>query len=193
MKNQLFAYFSLTVQCLFKCADCKVARHATIRYTCNDAAVIEVENCAVIADIATCEKQVREVGQPFLIHRLGSKLLSEQICKMHMLCSRVIFGWFSLYDGAQPEFLVHVLMNGYGRKIDALPLQIDSHSAITVNTTMRMVEGLNLMENPLLFRLLLCPPMFSVVVISVRINVQPSQQPSNAKEFSIFVDESICL
>ena len=98
-----------------------------------------------------------------------------------------------MYDGAQPEFLVHVLMNGYGRKIDALPLQIDSHSAITVNTTMRMVEGLNLMENPLLFRLLLCPPMFSVVVISIRINSKTPQQPPDAEQIPMFIDESICL
>lgn len=193
MKNQFFAYFSLTVQRLFKCANGKIARHAAIRYACNHTAIVEVQNCTVIADIASCEKQISEVGQPYLMDPFGGKISPEQVLKVRMLCPAVVFGWFSLHDGTQPEFLVHVLMNCPGRKIYTCARQIGSHSAIAVNTIMFIVDHQNLIENLLLFRLPLCPPTFSVVVISVRINVQPSQQPPNTKQLAVLVDAPICL
>lgn len=67
VQYQLPAYVPLAVQCLFECTDCKITRHAAIRYTCNHTAVMQVEDRTVISDIVAYEKQIGEIGQPFLM------------------------------------------------------------------------------------------------------------------------------
>lgn len=56
MKNQTVASLSLTAECFAKRSDCQVARHTTIRQTCNNTAIVQIDDCTVISDIASLEK-----------------------------------------------------------------------------------------------------------------------------------------
>ena len=183
MQDQIPAYRPLAVQSLFKRTDRKITRYVAIRYTCNYAVVMQVENRAIISDIATHEKQIGEIGQPFLIDCFCRKILTEQqILKMCMLCTSLIFRRFSVHNRAQAEFLVHVLMSGNSRKIDAFAHQIDTHPAILCNPFMCVVDGLNLLLYVVFLRLLRCISLFSVIVIGIRINIETPKQPTNTEQ-----------
>ena len=54
-------------------------------------------------------------------------------------------------------------------------------------------DSLNLTQDVLFSDIFFCPPVFSVVVISIRINSKTPQQPPDAEQIPMFIDESICL
>lgn len=194
MQDQIPAYRPLAVQSLFKRTDRKITRHVAIRYTCNYAAVMQVENRAIISDIATHEKQIGEIGQPFLIDCFCRKILTEQqILKMCMLCTSLIFRRFSVHNRAQAEFLVSCTHERQQQKDRCLCHQIDTHPAIPCNPFMCVVDGLKLLLYVAFLRLLRCISLFSVIVIGIRINIETPKQPTNTEQLLIFVDESICL
>lgn len=56
MKNQTFDSLSLTAECFAKRSDCQVTRHTPIRQTCDNAAVMQINNRTVISDIASMEQ-----------------------------------------------------------------------------------------------------------------------------------------
>ena len=56
MKDQIFDSLSLTAECFVKRSDCQVTRHTPIRQTCDNAAVMQINNRTVISDIASMEK-----------------------------------------------------------------------------------------------------------------------------------------
>ena len=117
----------------------------------------------------------------------------EQILKFLMLCTALISRGFSPYNGAQSQFHIHILMNREGRKFDAIACQINPHPAISGNAVGFMIYGLNLMQDILFSGNFFCPSVLSVVIISIWINFQMSQQPPNTKQIPIFVYEPIGL
>lgn len=110
-----------------------------------------------------------------------------------MLRAPLISRSFSSHNGAQPQFRIHILMNCEGRKIDALAYQINPPPAIFDNAVGFMIYGLNLMQDIPFLGDRFCASVLSVIVISIRINFQTSQQPPDAEQIPMFIDESICL
>ena len=110
-----------------------------------------------------------------------------------MLRTALISRSFSPHNGAQPQFRIHILMNREGGKFDAIARQINPHPAISGNAVGFMIYGLDLMQDISFSGSFFCPSVLSVVVISIRINFQTSQQPPNTKQIPIFVYEPIGL
>ena len=110
-----------------------------------------------------------------------------------MLRATLISRSFSSHNGAQLQFRIHILMNREGRKIDALACQINPHPAISDNAVGFMIYGLNLMQDIPFSGDRFCSSVLSVIVISILINFQTSQQPPDAEQIPLFVYESICL
>jgi len=84
-------------------------------------------------------------------------------------------------------------MYGCGAVSIALTRQIDRHTPVTVNSIVLMVDLVNLCLDFLFMGIITRLPVFPVVIISVRIDVQPVQQPADAEFFLVFVNESISL
>ena len=77
--------------------------------------------------------------------------------------------------------------------MNALARQMNLHPAISGNAVSFMIYGLNLMQDILFSDNFFCPSVLSVVIISIWINFQTSQQPPNTKQIPIFVYEPIGL
>ena len=84
-------------------------------------------------------------------------------------------------------------MNRKSGKMNALARQMNLHPAIAGNAVGFMIYGLNLMQDILFSDNFFCPSVLSVVIISIWINFQTSQQPPNTKQIPIFVYEPIGL
>lgn len=134
-----------------------------------------------------------EICCPFLIDLCCRKILLEQILKLLMLYAALISRSFLPHNRAQSQFCVHVLMNRQSRKLNAFACQINLHPAVPGNAIGFMVYGLNLTQDVLFSGIFFCPPVFSAVVISIWINSKTPQQPPNAEQIPMFIDESICL
>jgi hypothetical protein len=69
--------------------------------------------------------------------------------------------------------------------------QISCHAAVTVHTVMAVVDILNLLPNLCFLGIIIRFPVFPVVVISIRADTQPLQQPAGAIFLMVLVNESI--
>ena len=105
----------------------------------------------------------------------------------------LIIRLFGTNDGAKSQFYIHVFMDGQRAVVIAPAGQIDGHAPIPIHAVVLMVDFLNLCFDFLFVGIVICLPMFPVVVVCVRINVQPVQKPANAEFTMVLVDESISL
>ena len=105
------------------------------------------------------------------------------------LCPR----FFRTDDGTQAHLRVHVFMDGTGTVAVSLALQIGRHAAIAVNTVVPVV---NLSDLPIDFcflGIITCLPMFPVVIVGIRADPQPPQQPAGTEFFMRLVDKPVSL
>ena len=82
-------------------------------------------------------------------------------------------------------------MNSQGTQIDALTLQVCPHLPVAVNASMFMVYELYLFQYLLLPGLTGGLPVLSIVIICIRIDIHPPQEPSGAEFIVVFVDKSV--
>ena len=71
--------------------------------------------------------------------------------------------------------------------------QIDPHTAIAVNAVVAVVYFFNLPLNFCFLGTVIRLPVFSVVIVGIRTDSQPAQQPPNAEFFMMLVDKSVSL
>ena len=154
-----------------------------IRYTRNGAAVIEIKNTTVITYLPIFQEQVGEICTPFLICPLSSEILSQLILKYLVWLPMYIFWFFRTYNRIQPHLLIHILMDGYRTVMEAFASQINGHASVSVHSIVLVVNLSDL-------RLYLG---FLSIVVSIRANIQPTQQPAKPKIFLIFFDKPISL
>ena len=81
--------------------------------------------------------------------------------------------WFYLWlfgadDGTQPHLCVHVFMDGRHAVAVSCPLQIYSHAAVAVHSIMAVIDAANLFLNLYFLGIIICLPMFSVVIVGIR-------------------------
>ena len=86
----------------------------------------------------------------------------------------LIIRFLRAYDGAQSQFFVHIFMNRCRAKTISYPFKINSHAPIAIHTIMIMIDFRDLFLYfgflGIVFRL----PVLPVVVISIRIDFQPT-------------------
>ena len=105
----------------------------------------------------------------------------------------LIIRLFGTNDGAKSQFYIHVFMDGQRAVVIAPAGQIDGHTPISIHAVVLMVDFLNLCFDFLFLGIVICLPVFPVVVVCVRINIQPVQKLANAEFTMMLVDESISL
>ena len=164
-----------------------------VRYACGHASVIEVTNGAVVTHFPVLQKQVREIGTPFLIWPVCMKILFQPVLEHFVGLGRLRPRLFGADDGAQSQLLVHIFMYG-GSAVTVSPaLQVNRHAAVTVNTIMAVVYLFYLFFNFCFFGVIFRFSLLPVVIVGIRTDFQPPQQPANAEFLMVLLDKSISL
>ena len=128
-----------------------------------------------------------------MIDLIRNKILLELIFKHFMRLPTLVVQFFRTNHRIKLQFLIHILMNGCGTVMNPSTSKINRHRPITVNTMMFVVNCFDLGENFHFLSTISSLPVFPVVVISIRANGKPAQQPTNPKFSMILLDESISL
>ena len=84
-------------------------------------------------------------------------------------------------------------MNSCSAVVVASTFQIDCHPAVAVYTVMTVVNFLYLHLNFRFVGIVICLSVFPVVIVGIRTNFQPSQQPANAEFLVILLNKPISL
>ena len=84
-------------------------------------------------------------------------------------------------------------MDGCGAVAVSLASQVDRHAAITVNTVVPVVNLIDLLLDLCFFCVIIRLPVFPVVIVGVRADPQPPQQPADAKFYMMLIDEPVSL
>ena len=89
--------------------------------------------------------------------------------------------------------LIHVFVNGRSTVAMSRSFQICSHTAVAVFSIMAVVNVADLLLNLRFLGIIICLPVFSVVIVSIRPELQPPQEPANAEFLLMIVHKSISL
>ena len=84
-------------------------------------------------------------------------------------------------------------MNGDRTVMEAFACQINGHASVSVHTIVLVVNLPDLRLYPGFLGIVIRLPVFPVVIVSIRANIQPTQQPAKPKIFVIFFDKPISL
>ena len=84
-------------------------------------------------------------------------------------------------------------MDGRGAVTISPAFQIDSHAAVTVYPVMAMVDLPDLFQHFRFMGMVSRLPMFSVVVVGIGTDRQPTEQPAGAEFVVILLNEPISL
>lgn len=174
-------------------ADCKIAGDAPVCYAGHHAAVMEAYDGAVIADIPVFQEQICEICAPFLVGLLSSEVLFQLVFKYFVGLPRLC-AWFpGADDRAQAQLLVHIFMDSRAAVAVPSAFQISRHAAVTVHTIMAVVDIPDLLLNLCFLRIIIRLPVSPVVIISIRADPQPLQQPADSGFLMVLVREPISL
>ena len=151
-----------------------------VRYTGYHAPVIEVYDGAIVPDIPTFQEQVCEIRAPFLVRPLRMEVLPEPVLQYFMRLAWLYPRFFRADAGMQAHLRVHIFMDGSGTVTISFALQIDRHAAIAINTVVPVVDLINLPLDFCFLGIITCLPVFPVVIVGIRADPQPPQQPAGA-------------
>jgi len=101
--------------------------------------------------------------------------------------------FFRADDGMQPHLSVHIFMDGSGAVAVSFTLQIDRHGTVAVNTVVPVVDFIYLPLNFCFLGVIIRLPVFPVVIVGIRTDPQPSQQPAGAEFFVVLVNKLVSL
>ena len=154
-------------------ADCKIAGDAPVRNAGHHAAVMEVYDGAVIADIPVFQEQICEIRAPFLVDFLSSKVLFQLVFK-YFVGLPGLRAWFpGADDRVQAQLLVHIFMDSRAAAAVTSAFQISRHAAVTVHAIMAVVDIPDLLLNLRFLGIIIRLPVFPVVIIGIRADPQP--------------------
>ena len=146
-----------------------------------------------IAYFMICKEQICEIRAPFSIDFICCEILLLLIIEYLMRFSMLISRLLETDNRAETRFCVHIFMNsGITVKI-TFTLQIDFHTPVAVNSIVRMIYFLNLCLDFGFKGIIICLPVFPIVVIRIGAYTQPSKQPANTKFIMILFNELISL
>ena len=84
-------------------------------------------------------------------------------------------------------------MDGDRTVMEAFACQINGHASVSVYTIVLVVNLSDLSLYLGFLSIVIRLPVFPVVIVSIRANIQPTQQPAKPKIFLIFFDKPISL
>ena len=96
-------------------------------------------------------------------------------------------------DGIQTQFPVHIFMDCCLAVAVPLALQIGSHTAVPVYSIVAVVDFFYLFLDFLFLGIIIRLPVFPVVIVGIRADPQPPQQPADAEFFMVLFDKLISL
>ncbi len=107
------------------------------------------------------------------------------------------FVWFPRLlradDGMQLHLCVHIFMNSSGTVAISFTLQIDCHAAVTVNTVVPVIDFFYLLLYFCFLSIVIRLPVFPVVIVGIRVDLQPPQQPAGAEFLMVLINEPVSL
>ena len=142
--------------------------------TGDNTPVMEINNAAVVPHIMVLQKKMREIGTPFLIDFIRSEILLQLVFKHFMWFPVLIIRLLPTDNRTNPQFRIPIFMDGHRAVAVTFPLQIDRHAPLTVNSIVFVVNFLYRIQNLRFVGIIIRLPVFSVVVISIGIYLQPS-------------------
>lgn len=93
----------------------------------------------------------------------------------------------------QAQFPVHIFMNCCLAVAVSSAFQIDSHAAVPVHSIVAVVDFFDLFLGFLFLGIIIRLPVFPVVIVGIRADPQPPQQPSDAEFLMVLFDKPISL
>ena len=154
-------------------ADRKVAGDVPVGYAGDCAPVVKVYDGTVVAHIPVFQKQVSEIRTPFLVRSVRPEILPQQVPEHLVGLARPCPRFFGADNGVQPQFPVHIFMDGGGAVMVPPAPQIDCHTVVAVNTIMAVVDLTDLLMNLRFFCMVGRLPVFPVVIVCIWVNPQP--------------------
>ena len=109
-----------------------------------------------------------------MICPLSSEILSQLILKYLVRLPVYIFWFFRTYNRIQPHLLIHILMDGYRTVVEAFASQINGHASVSVYTIVLVVNLSDLRLYLGFLSIVIRLPVFPVVIVSIRANIQPT-------------------
>ena len=96
-------------------------------------------------------------------------------------------------DGTQAQFPVHIFMDCCLTVAVPPALQIGSHTAEPVYSIVAVVNLFDLFLDFLFLGTIIRLPVFPVVIVGIRADPQPPQQPADAEFLMVLFDKPISL
>ena len=84
-------------------------------------------------------------------------------------------------------------MNGSSAVAVPFTLQIGRHGTVAVNTVVPVVDFIYLPMDLCFLGIIIRLPVFPVVIIGIRADPQPPQQPTGAEFFMVLVNKPVSL
>ena len=148
---------------------------------------------AVVPDIPVLQEQVGEIRTPFLIWPVRMEVLPQSVSEYFMRIPGFFLRFFLADDGMQPQFRIHIFMDCC-RTVSVSPaFQIGHHAAVPVHPIMTMIDFVDLPLDFRFFGIIIRLPVFPVVIVGIRADPQPPQQPADAEFFLMLIDEPVSL
>lgn len=126
--------------CCFKCLYSKVCRNISAMYACDKAAVIQVDDCAVVPHTVVWQEYVGEVRTPDFVRRRGGEILLEQIFEYIVSSPFMVSGLMPSGHGKKLEFHVYILVADGSADVDAFVFQKYIHQPVTRNAFAFMID-----------------------------------------------------
>ena len=121
------------------------------------------------------------------------EVLIQFVLEYFMGLSRLCPWLFGADDGAQTHLLVHVFMDGRSAVAVPRPFQIGGHAAVAIHSFMAVVDATDLLLNLCFLGIIICLPVLPVVIVGIRAERQPPQQPADTEFLMMLVNKSISL
>lgn len=84
-------------------------------------------------------------------------------------------------------------MDGSGAVAISFALQIGRHGTVAINTVVPVVDFIYLLLDFCFLGVIIRLPVFPVVIVGIRADPQPPQQPAGAEFFMMLVNKPVSL
>ena len=183
----------LLFQCFPQGANCQVAGDVPVRYAGHHTPVVQVYDGTVIAHISILQEQVCKIRTPFLVWSVCPEILLQTVLEHFVWFPRFCPWLFRTDNGAQAKFRVHIFMDGRGAVVVSLSFQVYRYASIAVHAIMIVVNVQNLLLYLLLLSIIIRLSVLPVVIVGIRTNPKPPQQPTDAEFLTMLLNKSVSL
>ncbi len=193
VQDQASLYQMLGIQRLLQGAHSKIAGNVPVCYAGHYAPVIEVYDGAVVPNVPVLQEQVCEIRAPFLVRFVRMEVLPQLVIKYFMRLARLCPRFPGADDGMQAHLRIHIFMDGSGAVAVPFALQVGCHATVAVNAVVPVVDFIYLSLDFCFLGVIIRLPVFPVVIVGVRTEPQPPQQPAGAEFLMMLVDKPVSL